>query len=450
MYLVHIGFDDIDSPFGGCTTDLVSQLVVDWVRRDGIRFIDYPNLIRLCPAVPWKTRGNGSVVLRLHVREIDIGVELFEEAVARAYDYVVHFRHPESHPAVVLYVGRVTDRLRWLGRKAVQDIVPIDLVDRLISKLGDRVRVERLCGRRGVIGALAGIGYTMEDTDYTYELIAYRREDYWGSPRKIDPVSVREMDKMLRGETFLNYDYEIDRPLIAPHGPDPVLFGIRGESPEALVKALEIIRVEEPITRWVLYRTNQATDAHLKRINSLGEAYIYTGIIFRGRVSKPPRRIRGGHVIFGITDGAQEIDVAAYEPTGGFRNIVGKLWIGDLVEIYGVVRPQSSYHGPTVNLEKLRVIEVASRIVYEAPKCPRCGKRMKSMGRGKGYRCPRCGFRDPKAKKIAREIPRDLRPGFYQPPPRAFKHLMKPIERFGREKKRFLGVLYGRWYGVSS
>ncbi len=114
MAIIHIGFDDIDSPFGGCTTDFVSKLVIEWYKRRYLEFIDYPNLIRLCPGVPWKTRGNGAVVLRLKVKDIDIGYKLFEEAVSNAYEYVSYFRHPESSPAIALYIGEVNDKLKWL------------------------------------------------------------------------------------------------------------------------------------------------------------------------------------------------------------------------------------------------------------------------------------------------------------------------------------------------
>ena len=446
MAIIHIGFDDIDSPFGGCTTDFVSKLVIEWCKRRYLEFIDYPNLIRLCPSVPWKTRGNGAVVIRLKVKDIDMGYKLFEEAVSNAYEYISYFRHPESSPAIALYIGEVSDELKWLGWKAVWDIIPLDLVQRIIDKLGDRVRIKHLGNmKRGVIGALASIGNTLSNTDYTYELIVYRKQEYWGSPRKIDHNSIKEMDHLTRGDTFLNYDYETDKALITPHGPDPVLLGIRGESPEILTEALNILRINEPIERWIIYRTNQGTDAHLRRITSLNEAYIYTGVIFQGRVSKPPKRIAGGHVIFSVSDGSREIDVAAYEPTGKFRDIVEKLWINDLVEVYGIVRPPSSKHGKTINLEKLRVIQVAPKIVYEAPKCPKCGKRMKSMGKGKGYKCPKCKYRDPFARKVPKEIPRELSIGWYQPPPRSFKHLMKPLERFGKEKKHPPKDLHTPW-----
>lgn len=451
MVKIHIGFDDIDTPFGGCTTHLVAKIILKWIKRPWIKFVDYPGLLRFNPGIPWKTRGNGGLVLRIDVPSVEKALDLYEEAVVIARDYIREFSHPESQPVVAAIIGDIPKHIKWLGKKCVKDVVPINLVERIIDIVKKRSNTIILYnelsskGRRGLIGALASIGLTLEDTDYTYELIAYRKPEYWGKPRNIDPESVKYMDKATKGKTFLNYDYGVDKPLIAPHGPDPVLFGIRGEEPSILVKALEMVKVEEPIDSWIIYRTNQATDMHLTRISSLEKARIYTGVIIEATVSRDPKKIPGGHVIFAISDGERELDVAVYQPTGRFREIAYRLRRGDKIVAYGMIRPPSSKHGPTLNLEKLKIIEVAKIYRYEAPKCPRCRARMKSMGKNKGYKCPKCGYRDPKARKIPVEISRSIKPGFYQPPPRAFKHLMKPIERFGKEKTKPPKGLINKW-----
>ncbi len=434
--LVHLGVDDIDSPRGGCTTHFIYRLLGKWLKDHRIKLIDYPNLIRLSPGVPWKTRGNGALVLRIDT--IRDPKDLFEEALAYAEEYVAEYRHPESQPGIALYTGEINYVLESFSRKALSDIIPSTLLERILSKLGDKILYKRIAGgHRGLIGSLAGIGYRMINTDYTYELIAYRIEENYGKPRRVSKDSIKRMATVMKGKTFLNYDWETDKPLILPHGPDPVLLGIRGEEPEYVIEAYRMLEIEEPVEGAIVFRTNQHTDAHLLRINSLREAFIYRSIRVKVRVYSKPRRIRGGHVIFKVTDGENIVDVAAYEPTGGFRKIVEKLIPGDIVEVMGVVRPMSSSHGPTINLEKLHVIALAPRVKILNPRCPRCGSRLKSAGKDKGYKCPRCGFR---AKDIPREIiylDPPLEPGWYEPPPRAFKHLMKPIERFGREKNRF-------------
>ncbi|MGH9879245.1 MAG: DNA-binding protein, partial [Nitrososphaerales archaeon] len=66
MTSLYIGFDDTDSRQGMCTTYLAYK-VVDFLLKRNARFLDYPLLIRLNPNIPWKTRGNGAVALRVEV-----------------------------------------------------------------------------------------------------------------------------------------------------------------------------------------------------------------------------------------------------------------------------------------------------------------------------------------------------------------------------------------------
>ncbi|WP_244372380.1 tRNA(Ile)(2)-agmatinylcytidine synthase [Staphylothermus marinus] len=437
--IVHMGFDDIDTPFGGCTTHFVASILVKWVKDRRIKLIDYPNLIRLNPGVPWKTRGNGAVVLRFKVKNYDEAIKLLEEAYDEALEYLGKYHHPQHHPVIGMYIGGLSERIKWIGWKAVHDLIPLDLMHRVLEKEKNKIiyKLLRKDKKRGLIGVFSAIGYRMTNTDYTYELIAYRSEEYIDKPRQVNAESVKYMDKVFHNDTILNYDYETNRPLITPHGGDPVLLGIRGEYPDVLIKAYNMVKINEPVPIRLIYRTNQHTDAHLRRINNLGEAFIYRGVRVRVWVASIPKRIMGGHVIFKVTDGRRFIDVAAYEPTGKLRRIAEKLRPGDEVEVMGIVRPQSSKHGPTINLEKLHIIMVKPLIKLENPRCPRCGARMKSAGRGKGYKCPKCGYRDPNAKKIVRVIKRDLEPGWYEPSPRAFKHLMKPLKRFGKEKNHY-------------
>ena len=436
--IIHIGFDDIDSPKGGCTTHLVSKLLLKWIKERKIELIDYPNLIRLNPSVPWKTRGNGSVVIRLRVSNYDKAIDLFEEAVEYTESYTRAYYHPQHQPAIGLYMGEISNYLKWLGRKAVNDIVPLDLLFRILSKDKNRIMWKSFGNKkRGLVGVFSGIGNRLLEGDYTFELIAYRVEENYGKPRKIDLESIKEIDKQYGEDLILNFDYEINRPLIIPHGPDPVLFGLRGEEPEVLRKSYQLIKPLEPIEQAVIYRTNQHTDQHLAKIPNLSKAYPYRGVWVRVWVYDKPKRIIGGHVLLKVTDGERIMDAAAYEPTGGFRNIVEKLHPGDEIELLGMVRPPSSIHPATINIEKIHIVTVKPIIRLENPKCPICGARMKSMGRGKGFKCPKCGYRSTTITKTKKIIPRDLEPGWYEPPPRAFKHLMKPIKRFGKEKQYF-------------
>ena len=58
---MYVAVDDTDSVKGNCTTFLATEIIKELSDLD---LIGNPRLVRLNPAVPWKTRGNGSLVMR--------------------------------------------------------------------------------------------------------------------------------------------------------------------------------------------------------------------------------------------------------------------------------------------------------------------------------------------------------------------------------------------------
>ena len=164
-----------------------------------------------------------------------------------------------------------------------------------------------------------------------------------------------------------------------PHSADPVLFGIRGENPEIVTKAAGIIR-SEPVERFAVYRTNQGTDMHLLPATNIAEIRNMHSYKLEGTVSAAPNTINGGHVIFPLRDGSgEEIDCAAFEPTKNFRVIVRRLMSGDRVILSG------SVSSGTLNIEKMEIKYLVPLYAEENPKCPNCGKHMKSAGQGQGF-----------------------------------------------------------------
>lgn len=423
---IHLGIDDTDSMRGGCTTYIAALLVEEYSKL-GVVWLDYPNLIRLNPNIPWKTRGNGAVSLRLRVDRsmvddiVDIALKVIERESMIEDEGV--------DPVLAVYIGDVPSELRSFAYTAETDVVDVDYA----SKLADSLGVMRWIFKnpRGIVGALAAIGEDLR-SDHTYELIAYRSMEMIGNPRMIDVDSVKAMDEATRGETYANIDPETGRILITPRGLDPVLYGIRGETPEAVYRAHTIVKSYERIDRWVIFRSNQCTDAHLKVKRTVSSLKPYVAAILDGVVSGRPIIIAGGHVIFKLDDGTGMVDCAVYEPTGGLRLIASNLVVGDRVRVYGGVKPFDDRL--TFNVEKIEIIELTKLYRSMNPICPSCGRRMKSMGSSKGFRCDRCGFKDRDASKIEVDIDRGLKPGLYMPPPRAYRHLTKPPERYGREK----------------
>jgi len=440
QYKVHIGIDDTDSPRRGCTT-YTGALIVEELLKLNIKFIDYPNLIRLNPNIPWKTRGNGAVSIRVQVSE-----ELKEKVIDKAIRKVIEsadLHHSKTSPAIAVLIGEVPKKLRKFSEKAQQTLVTTSEARRLVGELG--IKAWTFKSEIGLVGALAAIGETLENKDYTYELLAYRKPENWGKPRKVDPKSVIEMDKAFRGETFNNIDPETGRILITPRGPDPVLLGIRGENPEILVKAFKMLRIGEPVDRWIIYRTNQGTDAHLKRISKISQVKPYDSVIVRGTVVEKPIILTGGHVILKISDETSTIDCAVYKPTGQLTKIARQLEPGDLIEVYGGAKITVNSK-LTINVEKLAIIKLTTIIEQRNPKCPKCGKTMKSAGRNKGYKCPKCKYQSKNLTKQIAVKPRKILEAIYLPPPRAHRHLTKPLMRIGREKVKPPKKMIDQWY----
>ncbi len=439
--LLHIGLDDTDSPEGGCTT-YVAALLAERLLAMGAEFTDYPTLLRLNPNTPWKTRGNASVCLRLNLDESRQGEA--KKVVVDLVDRYGEFLCENTNPGAVFHVGRVPGEAKEFSDRTMKQIVRLEDAEAIIDGCG--MGAVGWKNRRGIIGALAAVGGSLEG-DHTYELLTYRSPEYWGKARKLDEESVREMDRVLGSVMFNNVD-ERGRPLIAPHGPDPVLYGVRGESAEAVYAASAIVRPLEPVERWMIYRSNQGTDAHFGAAVKVCELKPYNPAVVEARVVSPPDTIMGGHVILRVADGSGEVDCAVYEPTGGLRSVAWALIPGDAVKVSGGVRETGS--GLTLNVEKLEVLHLADDVEHRNPRCPGCGGPTESMGRGQGFRCKRCGRRDAGLEKVTAVKPRTVELRVYLPDRGAHRHLTKPLERYGRERSHRAGPMLANWIGWGS
>jgi tRNA(Ile2)-agmatinylcytidine synthase len=436
--LLHIGFDDTDSPLGGCTTYLCAKLV-EVLSTLNVKFIDYPLLIRLNPNVPFRTRGNAALCLRI---EIDDNFEKkVKQIILDEIEKGADLSFKNTNPGIVFYKGKtIPPVLEKFSKKTMQSIVTISKALKIAENVGAEIYTFK--NARGVIGALAAIG-TLLKSDHTYELITYRTPENCGKQRKLDINSVRNMDSITTPNTFCNMDDS--RILITPHGPDPILYGIRGDTAEVVYAAHKMVIPLEPIERWVIFRTNQGTDMHLRFLASISQVRPYLSVILNGEVFNKPKTISGGHVIFQIKDNTGSIDCAAYEPTGQFREVVKRLIPGDVVRVFGGVRPASSLHPLTVNLEKIEILKLAPLVVNFNPKCTKCGKRMTSAGQNKGFKCKKCGLKLREIEKSTFEIPRNISEKLYLPPPRAHRHLTRPKERINKQAKR-LETMFTPWH----
>ncbi|WP_406660256.1 tRNA(Ile)(2)-agmatinylcytidine synthase [Methanolobus sp. ZRKC3] len=413
-----IGIDDTDSREGMCTTYLAA-LLIDELSAFGTLLAD-PLLIRLNPTIPHKTRGNASVAICIDCADPQA---VIEHVVSRVSSFS-RLECDTTNPGVAFVMDgeyeQVKQELGAFFRRAVTDVISIDDAKDLAAKLGLEFRTFK--NGRGLIGSLAACGAMLNPGwDHTYEYLAYRKQDVWGSSRSVDIGSVYGADRKTYPNTWDSVDFVNDLVVCVPHSPDPVLFGIRGNSKSSVSESAELI-ISESVERSRIFKTNQGTDMHLLSASSISEIEGMHSYILEGTVQSKAETIRGGHSIFVLEDTfGDTIDCAAFEPTKNFREIIRNLLPGDGVVVYGSVMDG------TLNVEKINILSIVEDFEKRNPECPSCGKRMKSAGAGQGYRCKKCGTSatDPELIKLER----GLKPGFYEVPPCARRHLAKPLVR---------------------
>ncbi len=426
MNELYVGIDDTDSPEGMCTT-YITFVIINELKDFGFEIAGYPRLIRLNPFARFKTRGNGAVSFKLIVDSQSKKDEA-KKIILESVKNLSEMDNENTNPGVVFYEGKsingqmvMDNRLPVFSIRAIKEILTIKEAEKLAEDVN--AEIHQFKKGRGIIGALAAIGCYLRES--TFELLAYRLPENYGLPRKINPESVVIMNEKTYPQTFDNLDEGYMA--IEPHTPCPILYGIRGESPEAVLEAHNLVESLEPIEGYFIFETNQHTDMHLQKVNKITDMKQFGCYIINGAVKDSPRVIEGGHIFFTLEDSFGQIECAAYEPTKGLRNIVKKLIPGDKVEIYGGIGAQE-----TLNIEKIRIMELAPLFKEENPLCD-CGKRMKSAGMDKGFKCPKCSNKLRDGQKIRIEIPRDIDRGFYEVPPSARRHLSKQLIRMAKK-----------------
>jgi len=427
--ILRLSLDDLDTPHYGCTTYTLSEIVKE-LNSIGVSFMDYPHLVRLNPNIPWKTRGNGAVSIIFIYDDKEKVFSIADQIVYESYKK----GEKKSTPALILCEEEsITEDIMRFSEDALYKVLSIKRAKSIIKE-HNNILFKTYGGEIGLIGALAALANPL--TEHTYELICYRLPKNFGLPRKVDKESIIEMSEKTFPYTFNNYDPLTGRILITPHGNDPILFGIRGISPHKLVEAFSMIKVYEEISHFLIFKTNQGTNAHLNFSFKINEVKSYYSVKVKGYVKTNPVITKGGHVFFMLADDTSEICCAAYEPTKNFRNIVLKLRVGDYIEVGGGVRPPTRrYRSKVLNLEYLNILSLVEEHVYENPVCPKCNRRTKSLGKNKGFKCEKCKSRFPFLPKEKRIIPRNISPGIYIPPPSAHRHLTKPLQYYGLNLK---------------
>ncbi|MDO9034435.1 MAG: tRNA(Ile)(2)-agmatinylcytidine synthase [Methanoregula sp.] len=400
-----IGIDDTDSPQGMCTTYLGAVLARRLIHEH--MQVKEARLVRLNPNVTWKTRGNAAIAFNVD-GDAD---RAFEIACATVED-LSDLSCANTNPGVVVTDGQLDPAFYY---KAVTNFCEIDEAVSILTDAGARYRGWK--NRRGLIGATAAVASELKDR--TSEILVYRTPERWGTPREVDRDSLFAAELSTFPHTWDTVDTINDVVVCVPHTPDPVLFGIRGESPAWVMMARQQI-LSEPHGIEQLYVTNQGTDAHLLP-GKCGHLFERLSYVVPGVVTGKPATKEGGHVSFTMNDDDVEVRCMAYEPTKNFRHIIRQLVPGDVVIAVG------SFKKGSINLEKIRVVSLARPTIIRPPLCTACNKRMTSNGKGKGWKCKKCDGRseEPEIEVISRT----LKTGWYEVPPTARRHLAKPLCR---------------------
>ncbi len=408
-----VAVDDTDSRDGMCTTYLAARLAAR-LADTGAR-VERCLLVRCNPAVAAKTRGNAACAVQADVDPTAarrVGRELVD-AHAAAGD--------RTSPGLVVAPdapGVVPRGVRAFARRAVRGHHTLD--DAVATAEAAGYAHDGWAGGRGRIGALAAVGWPAVADDRTYERLVYRPRERWGTERRVDETSVFAAATAASPAAWDTVDREADEAVCVPATPGPVLFGIRGEGPEVVERVAGQID-HEPAERAATFVTNQGTDAHLRRA---ALAAVRDGRSYRvdATVAAAPETRAGGHVHLTLRDGGADLPAVAFEPTKRFRDRVRALRVGDRVTACGEVGRG------TLKLEKfaVRSLVETERVV---PTCPGCDGSMSSAGADAGYRCRDCGTTA--AGRVEQPVDRLLDEGWYEVPPRARRHVARPLCRGG-------------------
>ncbi len=434
--ILHIGIDDTDSPKGMCTTFL-SYEIVKFLKKHKVQLLDYPSLIRFNPNIPWKTRGNGAVRLTIKTNNP-------QKIKNKITDFVANYSDIKNgaNPGLVFYQNEsVPSSFHKFSNLALWKLISRKKAKQFVSE--NKIDSFYLGNGQGLVGAIGAVGYKF--SDHTFELLCYRKKSQFGKKRIISKDSVKRMQSVTFPETYSSYDNECDRVLITPHGPDPVFYGIRGETVKSVVLASTIVSADEKLDGYMVFKSNQGTADHLKNELEVDDLKPYISGYLVGKVCNKPTIEQGGHVFFSIQVKGRKIRCGVYKPTK-ITKIAQHLITGDKIRIGGGIRKASKKHTRIFNVEFLDIIQLEKNISLINPTCKKCNKKMKSKGNRQGFECSKCGKKF--FSKLNLETPRKIHAKLYLPVISAHRHLTRPSQRIKKRNKNTLFDASIPWFNV--
>ncbi|MAH98298.1 MAG: hypothetical protein CMA12_02965 [Euryarchaeota archaeon] len=367
--MLRIGLDDTDHVEVGCTTKTMDDFLRYMAANLEVSIIER-RLVRLWPFARRRTRGNGALGAI-----VDIDSSSFDEFVtaskvwfSKLTEMISTYPSTGIQPSPVLVISTDNVPEDWYWNAVRNEVDHKFMMD---SALEYKCEVLHSQTFFGVVGACAAVSWN-PDHYSSWELIAWRKEEAIGSPRKVSSKAVLRLEDNHK-DTFLNRDPTKGKGMIAPRTPCPVLYGIRGSSETSVSNAhlwlQERSDVEESIN-YATHRTNQLSDDHIVSIKS-------------GTVTNTAKETKGGHAHISVFSSGKSINLVAFNEGGLVNSLLRKLDPGDLVSWAGLESPDGSIH-----LERLRLDNASPRILSR-PIC--CSRTMRSAGKGQKLRCDNCG-----------------------------------------------------------
>ena len=421
--VLHIGIDDTDSPKGMCTTFLAYK-IISRLKKENVDFLDFPNLVRFNPNIPWKTRGNGAVGFKIstsHPKKIKNLVKKY----VKQYSDVKNGANPGL---VFCQDENIPNDFSKFSSDAMWKLINRNSAKKILAK--HNLDFFYLGNGQGLVGATSVIGYNFEDQ--TYELLSYRKPSHFGKKRSLDKSKVKQMQEKTYPNTFNSFDSKKNKILLMPHGPDPVFYGVRGENSKTLISASKMLQPKEKLAGHLIFKTNQGTGDHLKNEIDVNNFLPYTSGTLQGTVDSKPIVTKGGHVFFSIISKSITIHCAVYKPTR-ITDIANELIVGDIIKVGGGIRKATKTLPRILNLEFIKILKLEKKSKLVNPFCQKCKKHMKSKGKNQGFQCVHC--KNISSHKTRQFIPRSLKKQLYIPDVSAHRHLTKPIQRMKQKNK---------------
>lgn len=421
---MRLALDDTDSLRGGCTTHVAWQLI-QHLHATGYCLRAPPSLVRLNPNIPYKTRGNGAVVLDVgdgpppgaavepagfwdepvtvcpSAKPTAASPELLESL----WRVVQTHAEPDASPALVMCDTPPSSS--WYAR-AVQRHVDASQAVSEVQRLG---LLAKFTGNgQALVGCLGALAWTGPPT--SFELLYYRDP---ARPRNVRPEPLMDLDA--RGITFCTTDGR--RVVAVPRGPDPVILGLRGDAGPLLAHAERLHHEACPdALGWLMFATNHGSGDHVLNVPDATNIPPYATPHVALTVSSAGQTEPGRHTWADALDAQnQTVRLVAFDATrlGG---ILRKLRPDDRVEAVG------AWDDGAIRLERIRIVELAPSHTKRAnPRCPMCGKSQKSTGRDGAYRCRNCNTKSPPGSADVVEEARTLTHGWHEAAVGARRHL---------------------------